>query len=378
MLIGINASAALKENPTGVEEYVFQLIKHLAVIPESRAHRFVLYLNPRLKSNRLKELEALPENFELKFLSFLFLWTQIRLAWEMISAQIDVLLIPAHILPFVHPKKSVVALHGLEYEYFPELYPFWHRLYLRASTKYALKNASKIIAVSENTKKDLVRIYRGDSDKIFVAYHGIARSQSTVEIEIAALSASGRIARSDRDVHNDHILYVGRIELKKNILGIIESYNLLRQKNPQILNKLILAGGKGFGWEKIINATNDSVFKNDIVLKGYVSEEEKNNLLKSSAVFIFPSFYEGFGLPVLEAQAAGVPVIASNNSCLPEVAGSGAVFVDPKNSVEITKALGKVLGSEELRQNLIHAGLENVKRFSWEKCARKTLKVLLE
>lgn len=365
MFIGINASAALKENPTGVEEYVFQLIKHLAVIPESRAHRFVLYLNPRLKSNRLKELEALPENFELKFLSFLFLWTQIRLAWEMISAQIDVLLIPAHILPFIHPKKSVAALHGLEYEYFPELYPFWHRLYLRWSTRYALKNAAKIIAVSENTKQDLVKLYGGNADKISVIYHGI-RQESRIKNQESRIRS------------NDYILYVGRIELKKNILGIIESYNLLRKKNPQLSNKLVLAGGRGFGFEKIIGAIDASEFKNDIVLKGYVFEEEKNNLLKNSAVFIFPSFYEGFGLPALEAQAAGVPVIVSNNSCLPEVAGNGAVFVDPKNSAEIAEAMEKVLGSEELRRNLIQRGLENVKRFSWEKCARETLKVLTE
>lgn len=398
MLIGINASAALKENSTGVEEYVFQMVKHLAVIPESRVHRFVLYLNPRLKSGRLKELEALPENFQLKFLNFPFGWTQIRLAWEMINSKVDVLFIPAHILPLVHPKKSIVALHGLEYEYFPELYPFWHRVYLCWSTKYALKKSAKVIAVSKNTKNDLVKLYGGAPDKISVIYHGINQLQTTrlslrgaattkqsiAEIEIAAppcplrhsFSEASWSPRNDRNGCENHILYIGRLELKKNILGIIEAYNKLRQKNTAILNKLILVGGKGFGFEKINKAINSLAFKNDIILKGYAAESEKNDLLKNSAVFLFPSFYEGFGLPALEAQAAGVPVIASNTSCLPEIAGQGAVFIDPKNSEEIASALEKILSDKPLRQNLIQAGLENVKKFSWEKCARETLKVL--
>lgn len=359
MIIGINASAALKENPTGVEEYTYQLIKHLAVIPESRAHRFVLYLNSNLKSSRLKDFENLPENFQLKFLNFPFLWTQIRLAWEMLNADIDVLFIPVHILPFIHPKNSVVALHGLEYEYFPELYPFWHRMYLQWSAKYAIAEASKIIAVSENTKRDLVKIYGGNPDKVSVIYHGFNYPQPAA-----------------RSLQPAHILYVGRIELKKNILGIIEAYNKFRNQNAKRQTKLILAGGKGFGFEKIAGAVNASAFKNDIVLKGYVEENMKNDLWKNSAVFLFPSFYEGFGLPVLEAQGAGVPVVASNNSSLPEVLGQSAVFVNPKNSEEIAEALERVLSDEALRQNLIKAGLENVKRFSWEKCARETLKAL--
>ncbi len=364
MIIGINASAALKENPTGVEEYVFQLIRHLAVIPESRAHRFVLYLNPRLRSGRLEELERLPDNFEIKFLSFPFGWTQIRLAWEMLSAKIDVLFIPVHILPFIHPKKTVVALHGLEYEYFPELYPSWHRMNLQWSTRYALKNAAKIIAVSENTKQDLVKIYGGDPDKVSVIYHGIEK----------VLSSKYQVLSIKKE---NYILYVGRIELKKNIPGIIASYNLLRKKNPQILNKLVLAGSRGFGYEKITSAINASAFRNDIILKGYVSEKEKNDLWNKAALFIFPSFYEGFGLPVLEAQMAGVPVIASDTSCLPEIAGQGAIFVDPGNPAEIAGAMEKVLNSEELRQSIIQAGRENVRRFSWEKCARETLKTLV-
>ncbi|MBU3965391.1 glycosyltransferase [Patescibacteria group bacterium] len=179
MIIGINASSALREKPTGVEEYTFQLIKHLAMIPESAEHRFVLYLNSRLKSERLSEIGDLPENFRLKYLSFPLFWTQLRLAAEMLESKIDVLFIPVHILPLIHPAKSVVVIHGLEYEFYPKMYPFLHRRYLRSSTRYALKNAAKIIAVSENTKNDLVNLYGGEPDKIRVVHHGINETQNS-------------------------------------------------------------------------------------------------------------------------------------------------------------------------------------------------------
>jgi glycosyltransferase involved in cell wall biosynthesis len=366
MVIGINASSALKENPTGVEEYTFQLIKHLAVIPGSKGHRFILYLNSRLKSERIKEFKSLPKNFRTEFLSFPFCWTQIRLAAEMMSAAVDVLFIPVHILPFVRPKKTVVSLHGLEYEHFPEAYPYFHRRYLRWSTKYALENASKIIAVSESTKQDLIKLYGGNPNKITVVHHGVSQPQTE----------DGRSRMEKNSERDNPILSVGRVESKKNILGIIEAYGALRRKNPFILNKLVLAGGSGFGFGEIRAAIENSRFKKDIVLKGYVSESEKNDLLENSAVFVFPSFYEGFGMPVLEAQNAGVPVIASNSSCLPEIAGSGAVLINPNNPWEIALAMRKILGDESLRQKLIQAGLENVKRFSWKKCARETLRVL--
>lgn len=361
MVIGINASSALKKNPTGVEEYTFQIIKHLAMIPESKGHRFVLYFNRRLKSERLKEFEKLPENFEIKFLSFPLLWTQIRLAWEMVGAKIDVLFIPVHTLPAVRPKKTVVTLHGLEYEFYPETYPFLHRQYLRWSTKYALRSATTIISVSENTKNDLIKLYGGGADKIKVIHHGVNFSPT-----------APTVAEKEK-----YLLYIGRLETKKNILGIIEAYNRLRADNAAISAKLMLAGHQGFGFSAINKAIKNSRFREDIIIKGYVSEAEKTKLLKGATAFLFPSFYEGFGMPVLEAQSCGVPVITSNTSCLPEIAGKGAAFVDPHNYRAISAAMERVLIDSSIRDHLVQAGFENVKKFSWEKCARETLGVIL-
>ncbi len=174
MFIGINAIAAFKQPRTGVEEYTYQLIKHLTMLEESKRHRFILYTQTKDYFDF-----PLPDNFEARQLKwFLPMWTQVRLAGELALHKPEVLFIPVHVLPRFHPQSSVVALHGLEYEYYPKTYPKKHLAYLRWSTKQALKNAEKIIAVSESTKKDLVELYGGNPEKIQVVYHGVNSCRS--------------------------------------------------------------------------------------------------------------------------------------------------------------------------------------------------------
>jgi len=391
MIIGINAAAAIKQLRTGVEEYTYQLIKHLTMLPEAKEHRFFLYV-PAVVLAKADVLTSdassqiylngqnkyfdfpLPENFAIKELKWeLPMWTQIRLASEMILNKPDVLFIPVHILPIIHPKNSVVTIHGLEYEYFPQYYPLGHRRYLRWSTRYALKHARKIIAVSENTRQDLIKIYGGDANRIEVVHHGFSRFD--VIPAKAGIRDSGFWLQAGMTIKKPYLLYLGRIEQKKNIDGILEAYKILKEKY-QIPHKLILAGAPGFGYDilklKIKN------LKLEIEELGYVSEDEKQRLLANADTFLFPSFYEGFGLPVLEAQAAGVPVATSFSSSLPEIAGQGALFVNPKNPAQIAEAAKAIIDDKTLRDKLIQTGRENIKRFSWEKCARKTLGVLLK
>lgn len=182
MLIGINAAAAFKQPRTGVEEYTYQLLKHLTMLKETKKHRFVLYTDNVIARNpdRSRGDEAipwhLPNNFQIKQLRWsLPMWTQIRLASEILLNKPEALFIPVHVLPLAHPQNSVVTIHGLEYEYYPEMYPWQHLKYLRWSTQYALKYARQIIAVSENTKKDLIELYNGNPEKIKVVYHGVVR-----------------------------------------------------------------------------------------------------------------------------------------------------------------------------------------------------------
>ncbi len=424
MIIGINAAAAIKQPRMGVEEYTYQLIKHLTMLPEARAHRFLLYVpsaalakegmsgNKENPSTALRSAQGiLPEqvssvsrnaskanifdfpllsNFEIKILHWPwpFLWTQMRLAYEVWRHKPDVLFIPVHVLPSGTPKKSVVTIHGLEYEYWPQSYSFWRRLYLHWSTKSAAKRASKIIAISENTKQDLIKLYGVKAEKINVVYHGVSfchpehirfaqyklREGSSKDSSRLAFDESKRAVYDPRiTTAKPYILYFGRIETKKNIQGILEAYKILKEKH-KISHELILAGAPGYGYDKNLKSQISNL---KVIELGYVPEEEKWQLLSGASLFIFPSFYEGFGIPILEAQAMGVPVVTSLSSCLPETAGQGALFVNPNSSIEIARAVSRLIDDKILRDRLRQSGFENIKRFSWERCAEQTLKIIL-
>ncbi|MFH0852487.1 MAG: glycosyltransferase family 1 protein [bacterium] len=376
MTIGINAAAAIKQPRTGVEEYVYQLIKHLTMLPEAGEHRFLLYLPAvarRAEAGLPRFDFELPENFQVKKLKWpLPMWTQLRLASEMVFNKPDALFIPVHVLPLVHPKNSVVTIHGLEYEYFPEMYPWRHRQYLRWSTKYAVKHARKIIAVSQSTKNDLMKLYEADESKITVVHHGVSFCKSD---KSQSPQPGSRVKPGMTDVDRPYLLYIGRIELKKNVLGILEAYNTLKEKY-KIPHELVLVGSPGFGYDKIRSQV--SSFKFQVHELGYVSEDEKQKLLSGADVFLFPSLYEGFGMPILEAQAAGIPVVTSNISSMPEVVNNSALLVSPKNSEEIAETIYKLIDDKQARDKLIELGYENLKRFSWKKCAKETLQFLTE
>ena len=257
------------------------------------------------------------------------------------------------------------------------MYPWRHLRYLRWSTKYALKNARKIIAVSENTKKDLIELYGGEPEKIEVIYHGVEQGLSLKD--------------SPATLKPPYILFIGRLETKKNIHGLIKAFNLLKEKY-QVPHKLVLVGpisrsdlfNKGLTLQvatlkrsRLRGRTFEVVSKrSDLELLGYVSEQEKWQLLKNADLFVLPSFYEGFGMPILEAQAAGCPVITSNISSMPEVAGDGAVLIDPKKIEQIAQIMYKIISNNQFKNDLITKGYQNIKRFGWDKCASQTLKVL--
>jgi glycosyltransferase involved in cell wall biosynthesis len=368
MLIGIDASRAFVKNRTGIEEYSFQVIKHLAGKLES--HQVVLYL----RKNQNVDFE-LPQNWKTKIIKWPYLWTQIGLSLEMLFYPVDRLFVPAHTVPIVHPKNTMVTIHGLEYEFCPDAYSFWAKIYMRSVIKNSCRWARTIIAVSENTKKDLIKLYRVSADKIQVIYEGYDADEK-VQIQ----NIKSQINTKYKIQNTKYLLFIGRLEERKNIVGIIKAFEILKEQY-KLPHKLVLAGKFGYGEKKIKEELKNINCVKDIILTGYVSEEEKRELLKNADIFLFPTFYEGFGIPVLEAQSAGVPVIAGDNSSIPEIsnlaAGSpSAVLVDPKNAEKIADASYKLLSDKALRDDIIKKGYENAKRFSWKKCADEIAKIL--
>jgi len=362
MLIGIDASRSTAQERTGTESYSLNLIRHLLALESE--HRYRLYFN-RPPSYKLQIM-----NCELRIIPFPRLWTHLRLSWEMICHPPDVLFVPAHVLPLVHPRRSVVTIHDLGYLYYPESHRLLDRLYLDLSTRYNARAATHLIADSSATKRDLVERYGTEPDKITVVYPGYdgttfqpVRDEGTIEAVKAKYNIAGH-----------YILFVGTLQPRKNLTRLIEAFSNIQHPTSNI--QLVIAGKKGWLYHDIFRQVEKLGLGEGVVFTGYVPEGDLPALMSGARLFVFPSLYEGFGLPVLEAMACGVPVVCSNASSLPEVAGDAAVLVDPLDVEGMAAAMERVLGNNELRAELIERGFEQAGKFSWEKCARETLKVL--
>jgi len=294
----------------------------------------------------------------------------LRLSWEMAHRPPDLLFVPAHVLPIVHPRRSVVTIHDLGYLYYPQAHRLLDRLYLDLSTRYNARAATHLIADSSATERDLIERYGTNPDKITVIYPGYDNTvfQPTRDKEvIEAVKARHGIA-------GDYILFVGTLQPRKNLARLIEAFSNLQYPISNI--QLLISGKKGWLYEEIFRRVEELGLEERVVFTDYVPEGDLPALLSGARLFVFPSLYEGFGMPVLEAMACGTPVVCSNTSSLPEVAGDAALLVDPLDVGELAAALARVLDDAELRAELIQRGFEQAKGFSWEKCARETLDVL--
>lgn len=376
MTIGIDASRAFLKRRTGIEEYAYQVIKHLRNELPADAE-VILYVRKKLSFHRSRvqmtvpEIDfELPKNWRVRAIWAPRFWTQIGLSLEMLLHTPDVLFVPAHTVPLIHPKKTVVTIHGLEYEFCKEAYSFWERVYMHYSIMLSCKVASTAICVSENTKRDVMNLYKVAEEKIRVVYEGY---ENNFQFPISNFQSNSN--ESISQVEKPYLLFIGRLEERKNIVRIIEAFEMLKEKYG-IPHELVLVGKPGFGYERIQLKIQDSRFQIHIRESGYVTEEEKWVLLRNTDVFLFPTLYEGFGIPVLEAQSVGVPVVTSDVSSLPEIAGEGAVLVDPENVESIAEGVQKLLSDQELRSGIIEKATANVGRFGWALCAREVASLL--
>lgn len=278
--------------------------------------------------------------------------------------------------------KKIITVHDLSFLRYPEFFSarknFWHRA---LGVKKILREADAIIAVSENTKNDIIELASVAPEKIIVIYSGndLVKREVSDEEKREFLLKHG--LTDDNTTHSARfILYLGNIEPRKNISGLITAFNELRAKDAsdrrKFLNlKLVLAGASGWKNRKIYMAWQNLPYKNDIKFLGYISQKEKEILYKIATVFVYPSFYEGFGFPPLEAMTLGLPVICSNVSSLPEVVGDAALAINPFKSEEIKDALEIILTNEKIRERLITKGYERAKLFFWDKAMSEYLKL---
>ncbi len=360
MTIGIEAERANNRVKTGVEHYAKQLVLHLAQIDTN--NQYILYLRTQPEDWFL----SLPKNFVVKVLPFPYFWTQIRLSWEMLIHPPDVLFVPASTLPLIHPK-SVYTEHDVAWVYYPEIFTFYMRWFHRIFSWLARTFSTKIIAISKATKKDLIQHYDVKDSKIAVVPHGYQKTSKDFSVLSPELSSK---------LPEKYILFLSTIQPRKNVIGLIKAFRELKNEHPELTHKLVVVGKAGWKYEESLKVIEEN--KDIVVYLGHVGDEDRWPIFHRADLFIHPSFYEGFGMWILEAFECEVPVAVSNNSSLPEVGGDAALYFDPHSTEEIKQVILKVLTNPELSKQLVEKGLEQIKQFSWERCAKETLAVIEE
>src|SRR3989344_6065863 len=345
MTIGYDASRAFIRNRTGTENYSYQLLRALAEIDQKNTYK--VYVRPGFSLE-----EKWPSNFQFSVLNFQYLWTQIGLGLQTFKEKLDVLFVPAHTLPIIKKPglKTVVTVHDLGAEYLPKMHQFKQQLYLKYITKYQLTSATKLIAVSKATKEDLIKKVGIDPKRINVVYEGFNTKlkPSNSDAEVSSLKP--------------FYLFVGTVQPRKNLGRLIKAFAIHLRGEV----KLVIVGQKGWLADDIYQLPKKLGIEERVKFLGHVADEELAKLYSGAEALLFPSLFEGFGLPILEAQVCGCPVLTSNISSMPEVAGKGAILVDPHSVDDIVKGMERVQNAE-LRVKNIKLGFKNVKRFSWEK-----------
>ncbi len=365
MIIGFDASRAQLPERAGPENYTYNLLRELLKI--DRWNRYRLYCN------NLLDFELPTANYELRIISWPRLWTQGGLALECLKNPPDILFVPAHTIPIIRRPdlKTVVTIHDVGFQKYLKTYQrWWGRLYEGRVSNYAARAATHVIAVSESTKKDLIEKLGVKPDKITVIYEGVDHRKFKVQ------SAKFKIDHVKRgyDIGGEYLLFVGTIQPRKNLVRLIEAFK--KTRSPQI--SLIVVGKKGWLSDEIYNAPKKFGMEDRVKFLGYVPTDDIVSLMNGALAFVFPSLYEGFGLPVLEAMACGCPVVTSSISSLPEVVGDAGILVDPYDVEDIARGISVILELDEAqRRNLVDAGLERARKFTWEETAKQTIKVLV-
>jgi len=267
--------------------------------------------------------------------------------------------------PLFYRCASIVHIHDLCFVVNPQWYSYlFHTAYNFAIPRLA-RRASRVITNSNNSRNDLLQFYHVDASKVRLIYWAVDQT-----------FGSEPVADRRSEDEGDYILYVGSLEPRKNIATLIEAYEQLRTDNPDLKTKLILIGGES----PLFAAVRLQIkqFHNDVVFKGFVSDDELKQYYRNALVVAYPSLYEGFGLPPLEAMASGAPVVTSNTSSLPEVVGDAALMVSPYDCAQLAGALARVIRDRCLREEMRRRGFEQVKKFNWYRVARNVLAVYYE
>ncbi len=355
----------------GIGRYAHELLAALTRIDRANTYRVFhnqLAFNERVDApldplpRTVIPLTAKPWRMSVLLADFL------RVPMDRWIPGIDVFHGTDHLLPPLRRARTVFTLHDLIFKFFPEYHLPLNRAFLGLMLPRFLRRADAIIAVSECTKRDAIRLYHLPPEKITVIYEGVDTALRPVEDKNLIEQPRARYAHGQ-----PFVLYLGTIEPRKNLIALIDAVRALRARG--LPHRLLIAGRKGWLYQATFDHVTRTGMSEAVVFLDYVPDAELPALFAACDAFVFPSLYEGFGLPPLEAMACGAPVVCSNTSSLPEVVGEAAVLFDPRDVGEIAGAIERVVSDVALRDELRAKGIAQAAKFSWERAARETLAV---
>lgn len=373
MRIGVDARVLLKPK-SGIARYLRNLITNLLLIDQK--NRYILFTDKKgdfdFSAPNCEERVIWLPNLGKDWIRHLGspVWMNFYLPWGLRREHIDLLFCPNSISPIRRTCKKLLVIHDFYPILFPQLVGRFYTFYLRRTFLSEMKEVSKIITVSHNSKKDVIELFNVPEDKIKTIHSGV---ESIFEPISNRKLLNEKLQKYDL-VDKDFILYVGGLIPRKNVVRLIKAYYELR-KSKIIKHRLVIVGGERGPYLHIEKLVKTLGLENDVILTGYVADEDLPYIYNKADLFVYPSLYEGFGFPPLEAMACGTAVVSSDVSSIPEITEDAAVLVNPNDITAIREGMSKVLTNDDLRQNMIRKGLKRARLFSWKKTAKETLNI---
>ncbi len=352
MKIAIDVQTTLGQ-PTGFGFYVSNLVKALKNVDSK--DEFVL-----IKPKTEKDFST-PGRF---------IWDQFVFPRLAKQSKVDLVHQPCFSAPFLFRGPAVVTIHDIISLLFPENIPFASRMFYSKWMPFSYRKAKRIITISHSTKADITRVLKIPSEKISVV-------QLAVDAKFSREAGSEEVkgVMKKFSIPGDYILHIGTLEPRKNLNFLLDVFAKALENTKNKNLNLVITGKKGWYYEDLFEKVNDLKLNDKVFFTGYIDESDKPALYKGARIFAFPSLYEGFGLPPLEAMASGVPVISSNTSSMPEVIGEAGILLSPKDKTKWVNAITLVNSDETVRKSMKERNKEQVKKFSWERTARETIAI---
>ncbi len=372
MKIGIDCRI-FSSNFTGIGRYTHELVNELIKINDKihSPHSFVLFFNqPEYRTYKTKSPNVKKILVNIKHYS---LAEQTKFLHILNKEKLDITYFPHFNIPIFYKRPYIVTIHDLTLSFFPgkKMTKFYHRIAYSLTIKNAVRRAKYIIAVSENTKKDIIKHLHISAQKIKVIYNGISDKFKFIKDTLCLQKTLKKY-----NITKEFLLYTGVWRNHKNLVNLIRAFEII--KNTSHLNlQLVITGKPDPSYPEIKKTANNSRMKNDIIFTGLIPEEDLINLYNAAHIYVFPSLYEGFGFPPLEAMKCGTPVAASFSSSIPEICGKeNAVFFDPYDTNDMAKKIIMLYKNTDLKKSLIEKGKKHVIKFSWKKMAQETFNLI--